>query len=311
MLTVVRLDVTDSLESPVACGPPDHGMENDIERLLDSVGNNVVITQLRRYLPTELPNSLVGLPYLRERLSRVWLQPPGESLPEETQRARQHWVDELSKAVFLSSYGIMVQDVLLFGPNNIDKLEDGQIFPATPLAHQSSQRSARVSSSSPAPSSLGSDAPDAAFQRLQLLAPTIKPGVIGSLKQSKVLSYWPAERGVGVEDYISSVAIATDEKFSYAKQRLQRIEAKRKAQSEKYKRPAFMRQGFPASEGPGEETSILDMSRPPPVQIMSSQQGAPSSSQAFGPSVTMSQPVAGAFGDRKKSKKAKRKSGFR
>jgi hypothetical protein len=32
----------------------------------------------------------------------------------------------------------------------------------------------------------------------------------------------------------------------------------------------------------------------------------------FGPTVTMSQPIAGAFGDRKKAKKtAKKKSGFR
>jgi RNA polymerase I-specific transcription initiation factor RRN6 len=53
---------------------------------------------------------------------------------------------------------------------------------------------------------------------------------------------------------------------------------------------------------------------PVPAQIMSSQQGAPGSSQSqglFGPSIAMSQPVSGIFGDRKKAKKNKRKSGFR
>ena len=46
---------------------------------------------------------------------------------------------------------------------------------------------------------------------------------------------------------------------------------------------------------------------------MSSQMQVPNSSQTQGfgtPTVTMSQPVAGAFGERKKAKKGKRKSGF-
>ncbi|KAJ4173152.1 hypothetical protein NW754_012161 [Fusarium falciforme] len=146
---------------------------------------------------------------------------------------------------------------------------------------------------------------------------------MASAKQSSVLSYWPTERGVGTEDYVSSVAVASDKKFDDARQRLQRIETKRKAHAEKYKLPAFMRQGGSsqrATQGssqvrpPADEGTSLPALPAQPVQIMSSQQRVPESSQSqglLGPAFTMSQPVSGVFGDRKKVKKGKRKSGFR
>lgn len=145
------------------------------------------------------------------------------------------------------------------------------------------------------------------MRRLKLLVPSLEPGKLGSAKCPKILSFWPTERGVKTGDYVSSVAISTEEKFQDAKDRLQRKEAKRRALTERYKRPAFMRQGFPTRDEPGPDAASI----PPSMQIMSSQQAAPESSQTQGPWVTMSQPVAGAFGDRKKGKKAKRKSGFR
>lgn len=292
-------------------------MEEDVERLFDRSDDKVVATQLRRHYADELPNSLLGLPYLQRRFSELWLDSTVDKLPEEVQQIRKVWVSEIARDVFLSGYGVMVQDVPLLGPSSSETGERDQGGESTILPSQSSLRSTQIlSSSPPRPTSTAlssSASSDAAFQRLKLLAPSLERGKLGAAKQSKIISYWPTERGVDTKDYISSVAIATDEKFNDARQRLRKIEAKRKAQAERYKRPAFMRQGFPTSDGPSQEGTSLPM-RPPPVQAMSSQQAMPDSSQTqgpFGPSVTMSQPVPGMFGDRKKVKKGKRKSGFR
>lgn len=126
------------------------------------------------------------------------------------------------------------------------------------------------------------------------------------MKQASILSYWPTERGIDTKDYISSIAVASDKQFDESRERLRKREAKRKAQ-EKFKRPAFMRQGFPSEERRKDEQLGT---QPGPAQILSSQV-VPPSSQIQGQPVTMSQPVAGAFGDRKKVKKGKKKSGFR
>ncbi|KID67215.1 RNA polymerase I-specific transcription initiation factor RRN6-like protein, partial [Metarhizium hybridum] len=308
-----RMQIVSTLDSPLVYGDPGEGMEAEIEGLLGSTDEHVVVTQLRRRYADEPPGSLLGYPLLMEELSELWLTAVADSLPNEMQAIRKVWVAEIARDIFLSSYGVMVQNVPLMGPSGYDLVEESQVDSFTPRSSKQVPYSSQASASSSQASVLADDVPDAAFQRLKLLAPTIKQGTLGSLKQPKVLSYWPAERGIDTENYVSSIALATEEKFSHAKRRLQRIEAKRKAQSERFKRPAFMRQGFPASDGLGEDASSMDM-RPPPVQVMSSQQRMPDSSQSFGvpgPSVTMSQPVSGAFGDRKKVKKGKRKSGFR
>ncbi|OAA34951.1 RNA polymerase I-specific transcription initiation factor RRN6-like protein [Metarhizium rileyi] len=307
------MDLISAFEGPVDHAEPGEGMEAGIEGLLDSTDDRVVVAQLRRRYLDESPGSLLGYPFLRKELSDLWLAPAVDSLPSEMQEIRKIWVSEIAREMFLSSYGVMVQNVPLLGPSSSEPVDNGQVDNLTPRSSSQLPYSSQGVASSSQASARADDVPDAAFQRLKLLAPTIKQGTLGSLKPSKVLSYWPTERGVDPEDYVSSIVVATEEKFSHAKRRLHRIEAKRKAQTEKYKRPAFMRQGFPASDGLGEDASTMDK-RPPPVQAMSSQQRMPDSSQTFGlpgPSVTMSQPVAGAFGDRKKVKKEKRKSGFR
>ncbi|UNI20360.1 hypothetical protein JDV02_006454 [Purpureocillium takamizusanense] len=306
-------DVAFSLEQPVQYGPPENGMESEIEQLFDVNSDNVVVTQLRRRSEKEPLDALLGLGYLQHQYSALWLD-SGNEIPKDLQQIRRVWVNEIARDVFLSSYGVMVQHVPLLGAptSGPDEtlLEKSAILPSSPP-----RRSPRVTSSSPEPGPSTPPTPsvqeDAAIQRLMLLATFQEPALLVSTKQSKILSYWPAERGVDTRDYVSSVAVAADEKFRDARQRLHRIEAKRKAQAEKYKRPAFMRQGFPMSDGFDQEATSLPM-RPPPVQAMSSQQAVPESSQTqMGPTVTMSQPMPGTFGGDRKKKKGKRKSGFR
>jgi RNA polymerase I-specific transcription initiation factor RRN6 len=116
------------------------------------------------------------------------------------------------------------------------------------------------------------------------------------------------------------VAIAEDRKFDDARQRLQKIETRRKAFSDKYKRASqlpppsssSLRQGFGSQAEQHQDSLNVPIRPAAPMmgQIMSSQ-AMPGSSQSQGPpQVTMSQPVSGAFGERKKAKK-KKKSGFR
>jgi RNA polymerase I-specific transcription initiation factor RRN6 len=312
------LEVVEALHQPaITFQDASEGMEAGIESLLDMTGENIIITQLRRQHAGEPLDSLVGFPFLREKFSDLWLAPVAESLSNEMQKARQIWIAELARDVFLSSYGVLVQNTRLFGKSSSEPDDESQfddVFPSqSSQLPSSSQRIA--SSAAAARSSSAKDEADAAFRRLRLLAPSIEKGTLGSLKQPKILSYWPTERGVDTEDYVSSIAVATEERFSHAKRRLQKIEAKRKAQSEKFKRPDFMRQRLPPSDVLGKDHSSLGMDMGPrPVQAMSSQQRVPDSSQAAGlsgPSVIMSQPVPGAFGDRKTAKKGKRKSGFR
>lgn len=258
-----------------------------------------------------MPMSLVSLQYLQRYFSELWIDPVKDMLTGDMQQIRRIWVTELARDAFLSSYGIMYQDTPLLGPSSSEvPEEEAQRFRTGPQNTSSqittpSRSSSRDVGSSPAPSPAASiifGGTDEAVQRLQLLAQSLDTGRPDVSKRSKVLSYWPKERGVDPSDYVSSVARANEELFRDAKERLQRIEAKRKARSEKFRRPAFMRQGLP-------DINPMSPMRPPPVQAMSSQ-AAPDATQQ-GPAVTMSQPVSGLFGDRKKAKKGKRKSGFR
>lgn len=253
--------------------------------------------------------SLVSLQYLQRYLSEVWLHPVKGVISEDMQRVRRGWVTELAREAFLSSYGIMFQNIPVLGPASSEAAEEenhksraGSLTLSSQITAPSRSNSRDIGSSpasSPAASTVSSDA-DGAIQRLRLLAQSLDTEKVDVSKRSKILSYWPKERGVDLNDYVSSLARANEELFRDAKERLRRKEAKRKAQTEKFKRPAFMRQGLP-------EINPMAPMRPQPMQIMSSQ-AAPTATQTQVPIMAMSQPVPGMFGDRKKKKK--RKIGF-
>ncbi|PNP41064.1 hypothetical protein TGAMA5MH_06934 [Trichoderma gamsii] len=288
----------------------DDAMREEMESLLDDNDENIVITQLRRYNTGEDSMSLVSLQYLQRYLTEVWLNPVRGAMTEDMQRVRRIWVTELAREAFLSNYGIMVQNIPVLGPASSEVAEEeSREYRANSLtlssqitapSRSSSRDFGSSPASSPAASSVSLDA-DGAIQRLRLLAQSLDADKADASKRSKILSYWPKERGVDPNDYVSSLARANEELFRDVKERLKRKEAKRKAQTEKFKRPAFMRQGLP-------EINPMAPVRPQPMQIMSSQ-AAPAATQTQMP-VTMSQPMPGTFGDRKKKKK-KKIMGFR
>ncbi|KAH6608130.1 hypothetical protein Trco_004443 [Trichoderma cornu-damae] len=296
--------------------PAEDPMREEMESLLDENDDKIVVTQLRRHEPDETPMSLISLQYLQRYFSEVWLNPAKDLISvKDMQQTRRIWVTELARDAFLSNYGIMLQDIPLLGPASSEVAEEEEVqrlrtrpqMAASPSQIATPSRSSsRDMGSSPAPSpatSTASPETDEAAQRLRLLAQSLGTDKLEGSRRSKVLAYWPRERGVDVNDYVSSVARANEELFRDAKERLRRIEAKRKARSEKFRRPAFMRQGLA-------DINPMSPMRPHPMQIMSSQ-AAPDATQTQAPAVTMSQPVSGLFGDRKKAKKGKRKSGFR
>ncbi|PHH90710.1 hypothetical protein CDD83_2864 [Cordyceps sp. RAO-2017] len=312
-------EIANSMEDLSLDPMTDEEIDSGVDTLLGMSDEKTIVTYLGRRDPGEPSRSCPSFADVKRQLSEMWLDPDTDKFSEELQRMRKGWVSEIAIDAFLSSLGVAVQDVPLFGdPGTEDADDEYQSTMATsqwsskraddtapPFIH-SSQAPSQAPSASPS-----SIPPGDAFQRLKLLVPSLEPGKFGEMKQSKVLSYWPTERGVDTRGYVSSVAVATEEKFKDAKERLQKKQAKRRALVDKYKRPAFMRQGFPTSAGPSQEGASLPM-RPAPRQFMSSPQASPEPpSQAQGPRVTMSQPVPGAFGDRKKGKKQRRKSGFR
>ncbi|KAG6010988.1 hypothetical protein E4U21_000015 [Claviceps maximensis] len=318
--STINLGISENGNIPLTSCEPNDGMETNIRELLRSIRDNIVVTQLRRRAVDEPPSSMLEYTCVLKQFSDFWLQPAATSFPQEMHHARNVWVCEVARDFFLSSYGFIVQDVPLLETGTSDNAQDyDAIDDVSQQSGHSMQAGLKISApSQPSADPLSASPPgalDAVFQRLRLLAPTLNPGVYGSLKTPKVLSYWPTTRGADLDGYVSSVAAAQEAKFSHIKERRRRVESKMKAQSEKYKIPPFRRQGFPASESLREDEPFTDLTqRQPPMQIMSSQLAAPEPSQSFGiagPSVTMSQPVSGAFGDRKKVKKNKRKSGFR
>jgi len=283
--------------------------------LLFSVASDqTVITQLSRHQSGEPEGPLGSFLQLHNQLGSIWLEPWKDRLSDQDLRMRENWLADLARDLFLSCHGIAVQDVPLFRSGRQFPGEDSQESMPSSLSMPSSQAS--ISTPPPSsPSSITSSAaePDEAFQRLQLLAPSIRPGALGAKKPASVLSFWPAERGVSIKDYVSSVAIASGKKSDPARQRLQKMEAKRKAMVDKYKPLPALRQEITSERRVKGERMSSPLRRPQAhSQIMSSQQ-VPSSSQSQGPpAITMSQPVPGVFGgDRKKVKREKKKSGFR
>ncbi|CAG7558465.1 unnamed protein product [Fusarium equiseti] len=311
----------------------------DILDLFLGDDGQTVVTQLGRQTSEEWIRELVSLSHLNQTYVDLWLDPLEGRLPDGEEELRRGWIADLARDMFLATAGVMVQDTPLLGPASQGGDERNQPIHSSAMRIQSSQSSHGGIPSSPL-STTSDTASDDAIRRLQLLAPSLRLDKMESVKQSSVLSHWPTERGVSTDDYISSVAIASDKKFDDARSRLRRIESKRKAHAEKYKLPPAMRQSGVSTPknkqsqsqirtgglgGPPRSSQMLPQredptelppmpAAPTPAQFMSSQQGAPSSSQSqgiFGPSIAMSQPVSGIFGDRKKNKKPKRKSGFR
>ncbi|RCI16487.1 hypothetical protein L249_3274 [Ophiocordyceps polyrhachis-furcata BCC 54312] len=291
-LPLMTADIADGLQQSTALkSAADVEIAEIVERLLDMRDDETVVTRLRQHGAREPSTSMLDLASVKQQLSWLWLEPTADKFSQEIQRIRQGWVREIAWDVFLSSHGVMVQDVLLFGPH------DSVAQKKTESIELSSQMP-RIQSSSPVtqPPEAGSAPLDGACRRLKLLAPSLNAEQLGTVKTPKLLSYWPEERGVGTDNYQSSVKLAEEEKFRGAKERLQRKIARRQAFMDKYKRPAFTREAASVSTGLGHV-----MSSPPP---------ALASSQVLGPRVTMSQPTTGPYGHRK-AKKAKRISGFR
>lgn len=311
MILLFRNEVVDVMLRHPTYEAADDAMREEMESLLDENDEKIVVTQLRRYNAGEDSMSLVSLQYLQRYLSEMWLNPVKGAMSEDMQRVRRIWVTELAREAFLSNYGILFQNIPVLGPAGSEVAEEESYESRSKSLTLSSQVTApsRSSSrdigsspvSSPAASTISPDA-DEAIQRLRLLAQSLDTDKLDVSKRSRILSYWPKERGVDPNDYVSSLARANEELFRDAKERLKRKEAKRKAHTEKFKRPAFMRQGLP-------EINPMAPMRPQPMQIMSSQ-AAPAATQTQMPSVTMSQPVRGTFGDRQKKKK-KKTMGFR
>ena len=276
---------------------------------MDQPDHEAVVTNLGTR-QAEAHDALVGFSQLKHELSEIWLEPFRGALSETGFEKRKLWIAALAKDIFLSTHGAVVQNVPLFGQatNSVRGFQSSH----APLSSQMIS-SSQIPSSQPTRSDIPSSppssaptpvaAPDAAIQRLQLLAPSLEPGKLGALHAAPVLSHWPTETGVSTEDYVSSVAIATDKKFEGARERVKRIERKRKHMAEKYKLPPGLSSQKLATQQPD-----LPLRSEGPT-IMSSQQPIPQSSQVQG--LTMSQPASGVFGDRKKVKSKKKKSGFR
>lgn len=282
----------------------ENDMQTEIENLFDSVDENKVIAQVRRFHEKEPADSLIGFAYLYNEYCNFWLDAENSRLSEEVQDIRRSWVAEVARNMLFSSYGVLIQDVPVFGPQNLEVSQGhSSRAPASSALLTSSPRSSQFSQE---PESTGGT--DGAISRLRLLAPSLASMDVTS-KPHSLLSYWPAERGHDTDSYVSTVAVAADDKFRDVRERLQRKEAKRRSHVDKFRRQSMMRQSI----GRGQDEEPRGSSPGPTrVQVMSSQTG-PSSSQTQAPSMpplTMSQPVSGAFGARKK-KKPKRKSGFR
>ncbi|KAH7133312.1 RNA polymerase I-specific transcription initiation factor RRN6-like protein [Dactylonectria estremocensis] len=294
-------------------GVEDDFAQNDVLDLFLKDDGETVVTQLARRSQNESSGSLVSLSQLIQSFSKTWLEPVVGRIPEHSEDIRRGWVAEIARDYFLATSGVMVQDTTLLGGSPHDDAVKNQHSRQDSFPIQSSQSITSSIPSSPVSASwAGAD--DAAIRRLQLLAPSLSSEKMASAKPSSVLSYWPTERGISTEDYVSSVAVASDKKFDAARQRLQKIEMRRKAQTEKYKLPSFMKQG--SSQRGRRKDDAVDLpsqaAPAPAMQAMSSQQRVPESSQSMGgPSYIMSQPVPGLFGDRKKVKKPKKRSGFR
>ncbi|XWX00810.1 hypothetical protein V2A60_008831 [Cordyceps javanica] len=297
--------LADAVGDDAELGDVSNGMETEIEKLFDASDENKGVPQIRHFSEKEPADALVGFAYLFRNYCSLWLGSPGSGLTDEVQQQRKVWIAEVARNMLFSCYGVLVQDVPVFGPQRLEAPQRTSREPPSSNMLTSSPRSSQLSQAA----SESTDVHDSALARLSLLAPSLSTEPTSS-KSHSLLSYWPAERGHNPEHYVSTVAVASDDRFRDARERLQRKEARRKSHVDKFRRQSMMRQGT----GRDPEDEVMGSSPGPTrVQVLSSQAG-PSSSQTQAqslPPLTMSQPVSGAFGARKKKSKPKRKSGFR
>lgn len=311
-LTSYRRDVFEIYDNGSGWVPAIN-VEANLRQLKQRLEDEVTMPTLRLSGPEEAGNASTKADAIQDELNSLRGRRQNDKQPRLS-------LAKLVSDYYLSGHGFLIQDVPLFGPGQDygSSTQETQERAVPSQASRSSQSPGRIRSSSPA-SAVPAEKLQGQFRRLQLLAPSLRPGPLAAKKPPKVLSLWPSERGTDIAGYISSVAAESDMKFDDVRQRAQRAEARKKAQADKLKRPAFTRRGFADEEGLGKAPRAQPQvepfrSSPQPMVPMSSQR-IPMSSQSqggFGSMVTMSQPIPGAFGDRKKAKKtAKKKSGFR
>lgn len=297
---------------------PAETVERAIANLKDDFEGELVMPEFRLRQPDELSGHRASLEDVHRQLSELRLRPM-EGVAEDGQWEPYISITDLASRAYLSIQGIVIEDTPLFESSSTAAADEVDPWVSSSQPPKSPRSPATIQSSSPPPQAIP-EPNDRCIQRLQLLASDIRPGKLGRKKKASILSRWPEERGVDPTDYVSTVTEASERRFDEARQRLKRREGRRKPQSSGSKppssgpsssRPPFMRQGFPEAD----RTASIRAARSSPQPAQSSQTQANTQTQsqipAIGSLVTMSQPVVGAFGDRKKAKKVKRKSGFR
>lgn len=174
-------------------------------------------------------------------------------------------------------------------------------------------------SQSSAASSIDVTPTSTALQRLSMLAEDINttetPG-----RQHSVLSYWPSQRGVSTNGYVSSVLASSTRHMDVINERRQRAESRRRKRKSQIFGASSQTQGTATQDemedsGPaGMEPATQPLPKLAPPVIGSSQlPPVPSSQAIFSSQVmphVMSQPLSGRHGMRSPKKKGKRKSGF-
>lgn len=169
---------------------------------------------------------------------------------------------------------------------------------------------------------------DPAVARMRMYLPSIRFTPPAKQGQSRVVSLWPEQRGKDPENYkYSRRGKGADGLEQAVKRRREKEVERRRRRAERRAQLGIKLEGFGDSFS---QVQVPDEVRSsPPPQIFAKSQGqyqgfgfgsqsqAQNSSQAFGPSQTMSQPIRGEFGTRtsvlrKKIKgKHKAKSGFK
>ncbi|KAK2607425.1 hypothetical protein N8I77_006097 [Diaporthe amygdali] len=166
---------------------------------------------------------------------------------------------------------------------------------------------------------------DPAVTRLRMYLPSIRFTPPPKQGQSRVLSFWPEQRGSNPQQYrYSPTGKGSDEVSQRAQRRREKEEDRRRRRAEKRANLGIKLEGF--SDSFSQPYVPDEIRSSPPPQLFAKSQGqhqsfgfgsqsqAPSQSQGFGPSQTMSQPLRGEFGTRPSMLKKKikgKKKGFK
>ncbi|PHH64024.1 hypothetical protein CDD81_5129 [Ophiocordyceps australis] len=281
----------------------DEDMEADLSHLLGLCDNRAVVMRLGRLPQPQCQGVWTELSELKRRYSAMWTDAVDNKLPAQMQLTRKAWVSEIAVDLFLSGHGAMVQDVDLFGVGSVASDHDrhkSMVADSQPRTHStqtlplSSQASQPWTGTGTATSSSSScESQDAALKCLELLVASIDAKKVTAAKPSKCLSLWPTKGETEKpDDYKSSIALKEDEVEQVWREKRRQHEARRAKRQRLHGRPEMM-----TAKGEEQVSSC--------VRIAASQMGEVQvpSSQVEGPVVTMSQPVSGVFGKRKRGKK--------